>query len=150
VTVTIFSLAGCFPLLGHTSGVFALNQNSCFTYFGTDNPNFNRCDDQGYLQLLRTFSLFAIFTLSVQMAQLFLLVTDGEQTVKHVDNDETGGAHSSLMANQYEVPASQQQHQQQQQQQQLSGSAAPVPVAQPYAGPMGVMPEAKAGGYQTL
>lgn len=36
-----------------------------------------RCDDQGYLQLLRTFGMFLIATLLVQLSILFGALTDG-------------------------------------------------------------------------
>lgn len=75
--VNVFSIVGCFPLLSHESGIFATTEYACNSYFNVNSVD--RCKDTGYLQLIRTFSLFGLFFLTIQSAQLFLAFTEGTQ-----------------------------------------------------------------------
>jgi hypothetical protein len=93
------SLLGMQPLFGFSASVYTTSQSQCFAYFlpqsGADG-DYNRCEDNGYLQLVRTFSMFALFFLLMQMFQAFL--TLAPQTI-------TGAASSEpLIAETYVAP----------------------------------------------
>lgn len=121
----------------------------------------SRCKDSGYLQLLRTFSMFAVATLLVQTAEVFLALTDSGATM-HAGAGETSGANprSSLLAgfgsDKYTPPVSSHGHAVAHPHGAYETTAAqqqvPVPVAQAYAG--AVMPGGEASkppaAYQSL
>lgn len=163
---TVLGLMGLAPLLNYGTPLYSLEQNHCYSYFRTQDADFNRCQDYGYLQLLRTFGMFAVVFLVVQLGQLFTTVTDGEVM-------GGGGAmaagetqRSSLLAGfgaqsagkytapqlSYEGTAAQQQAHAHPQAPHAQQS---MPVAAPYvpAGVVGVLPSENQGGasaYQSL
>lgn len=106
------------------------------------------CDDKGYLQLVRTFSMFALTTLVIHLAQLFAVISDGLTLITKPVAVNRGQALMSNYAGEtgYVAPiasyggdgnatAAQQQ--------------AAQPAPQPYAAPIGVVPNAGTG-YQNL
>lgn len=75
------------PLMSHSAGLFDVSNSDCLGYFAPSSGKLNRCDDSGYLQLVRTFALFALAFLTVQMSQAFLAVTDGARLVPNTGAD---------------------------------------------------------------
>jgi len=83
VCVTILCLCGTFPWLNHNVAIWNLSQADCLSYFyKTNDADYNRCDDKGYLQLLRTFGIFAIIVLLMQAFQLLNALTSGATVAK--------------------------------------------------------------------
>jgi len=78
VVITVLALCGTFPWLNHNVPIWSIDAASCLGYFVEYNANFNRCKDKGYLQLLRTFGLFALSALLVQAFQLLEVLSSGE------------------------------------------------------------------------
>jgi hypothetical protein len=70
------------------------NQNDCFGYFfKNSSPDYNRCDDKGYLQFIRLLGLFLFITLSCQAFQLLNALSSGETLTAN----KVGGNQASLL-----------------------------------------------------
>jgi len=75
----ILAFLGQLSLLSSTVAIWSIGHDACVLYFNTSDDN-NRCDDTGYLQLLRTFGLTALFFLCIQAFQLLVTLSEEETT----------------------------------------------------------------------
>jgi hypothetical protein len=119
VFYTLMCLLGNVSILSHDQPIWTVSYATCLTYF-IESDGFNRCDDSGYLQLIRTFGVFTIIVLSAQFMQLFSYVTSND-TIVGGGGVEGEGRHEPLNKQQQEqqqayqasyVPPQQQQQQQ--------------------------------------
>jgi len=72
----LWQLAGFFGILDKIFGMGPSIENvsnlSCLMYFGkTSDPDWNRCEDDGFLQFLRVWSFWTIYTLATTIAVVF-------------------------------------------------------------------------------
>lgn len=117
-TINVLSICGEFAWLNHGIAVFDDDQTSCMGYFNTQDTNFNRCDDKGYLMFIRVLGATSIFTLGIQAAQMLLVLTDGHTLMRGGDSNAPlmhgYGGQGGYVASGFEsggqgVPATQQQ-----------------------------------------
>jgi len=62
--IELLGLLGMLPALSLGVPIMELNQGACLVYFQVSSL-LDRCDNEGFLQLLRTWGLFLIFALAV-------------------------------------------------------------------------------------
>jgi len=110
VLLTFISLAmsGSLTFVSFDRPLWLVNQASCLQYFGTTDPDFNRCLDEGYLQLIRTFSMFSLVFTLIELMQVFLALSDRSAVLGSGSNSQhayldknqsfAGGARAPLMA----------------------------------------------------
>jgi len=66
------ALLGGVSLFGFGEPITDLSSSKCNSYFQAGQDTIKRCDDKGYIQLLRTLGLFAIFVLFIALSNAFL------------------------------------------------------------------------------
>jgi len=123
----ILAFLGQSSLFNFTVPIWNLNHLACLSYFNTQDDNYNRCDDTGYLQLLRTFGMTALFFLCIQAFQLLITLSEEETTRPANENAKSPLMHHNYSSD-YSGSGSDAIAAQQ------AAYAAPVPAVQPAAG----------------
>jgi len=59
------------PLFGMGPSFENLSNGSCLLYFGKSDPDWNRCQDDGFLQFLRVWTFWTMYTLATTIAIVF-------------------------------------------------------------------------------
>jgi len=86
----ILALLGLLPLLGLGVSIVELNQAACLLYFRA--ASLDRCANDGYLQLLRTWGIFLVFGLVVGVTNTIHRV---QFTLSNVRAHSSGGSPSA-------------------------------------------------------
>jgi hypothetical protein len=77
--IQTLALLGLLPSLGFPSAIWNVTGELCMQYFGED---LDRCNNKGFLQLIRVWGLFSVFLLVIALVQTFHKV---QWTLKPID-----------------------------------------------------------------
>lgn len=104
-TFNFLCLCGSFSIFNYQSPIWNLTQGNCLSYYRKSaDDSFDRCNDSGFLQLLRTLSVFTTLILAVHTAQAFLVMTDGVDSDSQAEEIHEPSAHDALVGTSTTTP----------------------------------------------